>query len=68
MVLCTAVLRRCFEMAPLRHFELLLGVGAPLVLLASWGLHRFVERPGIALGHRLARRILAGAQPEGSSR
>lgn len=68
MVLCTAIFRHlAFELTPTLHFLLLLAVGAPLVALASWVLHRFVERPGIALGRRWARRAEAAPTPASSS-
>ena len=61
MVVCTAALRRLVpDMTPQLHAALLLATATPLVFAASWALHRFVELPGIALGHRIARRWMRG--------
>jgi peptidoglycan/LPS O-acetylase OafA/YrhL len=57
LVALTALLRRSIELTPTLHFVLLLVVGAPLVAAASWALHRYVERPGIALGRRWSSRL-----------
>ena len=67
LVATTAVLRRFVELTPSLHFAWLLALGSPLVVLASWALHRWVERPGIALGRRWAQRPSSRLLPGRSS-
>jgi peptidoglycan/LPS O-acetylase OafA/YrhL len=48
---------RIFPDRALLRFLLTVGIEAPIVLIVSWGLHLWVERPGISWGRRvLARR------------
>jgi peptidoglycan/LPS O-acetylase OafA/YrhL len=54
---CQALFRRALgDPAPAVLFVLHVALSLPLVALASFALHRAVERPGIALGRRLAAR------------
>ncbi|BET68340.1 acyltransferase [Opitutales bacterium ASA1] len=51
--------RGAFEgLAPWARFALAVTILTPLVVSAAWILHRTIELPGIALGRRLARRVL----------
>ena len=60
LTLCTALFRRSLDMpSPMVSFWLHVAVSFPLIVAASWLLHRTVEAPAMELGRRLSRRAVA---------